>query len=101
MSHAELYQTLLGKTPFIRPWMEPFLPENVYLRDTLIGAVVAIICALVTMTFALIFEHFLSEKNAFYISLVPLGLTLAFGLGPIQSRYLVATMKFRRIRNGK
>ena len=101
MTNAELYRSLLGKTPFVRPWMEPYLPANVYLRDALVGVVLGALDITCVIGFALTLKLFVGEDTAFLIALVPMGLALAFTLGRIHSRYLVATVKFKRIRSGK
>ena len=101
MSDAELYKQLLGATPFVRPWMEPFLPTNIYLRDVLVGVIAGAICFIFTIGLAFALKIFVGENAAFLVSLIPMGVILAFTLGRIHSRYLAATVKFRRIKNGE
>ncbi len=100
LSNAELYKKLLGKTPFVKPWMEPYLPEDVVLRDIIVLFFAWIFCLIIIGAFYFLSEQFFGDNDKTgFITMIAMGLALAFSVGPIFSRYTVATVKLRMIKN--
>ncbi|MEO9169291.1 MAG: hypothetical protein ABI230_12890 [Aestuariivirga sp.] len=99
LSNSQLYKKLLGKTPFVKSWMEPYLPDDVVLRDMVVMTIASLFGFFVTAGSYFFLSIWLGEEPAFLISLIPMGLSLWFGNGAIFSRYTVATVKLQLIKN--
>jgi|GEM_PF-4312259 len=99
LSNSELYKKLLGKTPYVKPWMEPYLPDDVVLRDIVVIFFAGAFGLVVTLGSYFFFSQWFTEDIAAFISFIPMALTLGFGPGAVFSRYTVATVKLRLIKN--
>ena len=93
LSDSELYKKLLGKTPYVKPWMEPFLPSNIYLRDGLVGSLAMSLFMIPVIGSSYFLTMWLGDREGFMFSLIPLGIAAYFGLGVFQARYTGATVK--------
>ena len=83
------YEDLIRLHPYVRPWMELYLPANVFLRDLLIASVGTAAGGGISIASMLYLGSF-----GFYLSFVLFGLTLWFFPGEVQGRYLSTTFKF-------
>jgi hypothetical protein len=99
LSNSQLYKKLLGKTPFVKPWMDPYLPDDVVLRDMVVMIITGLFGIFVTLGSNFFLSKWLGEEPAFLILLLPFGLLLGFGPGAVFSRYTVAGVKLRLIKN--
>src|SRR5262249_48032921 len=79
------YEDFVGKSPFLRPWMEPYFPRSCYLRDLIIGSVGMLIGGFISWSLAKY-----GGNVGVALGLSTMGLTLWFVSGEIQGRYAAA-----------
>ena len=79
--------------------MEPYLPEDVVLRDMVVIFFVGAFGLAATLGSLFLLKQLFNEDTAAFINFIPMGLILWFGPGAIFSRYTVATVKLRLIKN--
>jgi hypothetical protein len=89
------HEDYISPNPYVRPWMEGYLPKNVYLRDF----VVASIGTLAGGTFSILAMQLLGNQYGVPCGLILLALTLWFFIGEARGRHLAATAKFWMERN--
>src|SRR5665213_1960850 len=98
LTDSELYKKLLGKTPYVKPWMEAYLPDNIFLRDGLVGCLAMSLFMIPVIGCSYFLTMWLGEREGFMFSLIPLGIAAYFGLGVFQARYTGATVKMLMIK---